>query len=78
TCKKCPSGDYNNSKCPCTNVTLFLMGSEAHDAKGNEIQPPHLFQHANEGLRVGDRVAQQFPIDTAIVSARRQHQPPHR
>ena len=43
TCRKCPSGDYNNSKCPCTNVTLFLMGSEAHDDKGNEIQPPHLF-----------------------------------
>ena len=43
TCRKCPSGDYNNSKCPCTNVTLFLTASEAHDDKGNEIQPPQLF-----------------------------------
>ena len=34
---------HHHSKCPCTNVTLFLMGSEAHDDKGNEIQPPQLF-----------------------------------
>lgn len=43
SCRKCPSGDYNNSKCPCSKADVFLMGSSAVDNKGDQIPPKRMF-----------------------------------